>query len=112
VDVPGKSAGNKASRQSVSKKVTLKIPRGVEDGVTLRVTGQGGEGEKGAPNGSLFVDLKVAPDSYFNRDGLNINVVVPITITQVNAIPMIDWPETTLAVKRLALIKSRLIILT
>lgn len=83
VDIPARPSGGKSGgRQSVAKKVTLKIPRGVEDGVTLRVSGQGGEGEKGAPNGSLFVDLKVASDSYFSRDGLNINVVVPITVTQ------------------------------
>eukprot|EP01041_Mallomonas_annulata_P037150 gene37150-60393_t len=64
------------------KEVTLKIPKGVEDGMTLRVTGQGGEGDQGAPAGSLYVDIKVAADSYFKREGLNIQVDVPISIAQ------------------------------
>eukprot|EP00607_Mallomonas_marina_P007662 CAMPEP_0182422458 /NCGR_PEP_ID=MMETSP1167-20130531/8163_1 /TAXON_ID=2988 /ORGANISM="Mallomonas Sp, Strain CCMP3275" /LENGTH=391 /DNA_ID=CAMNT_0024600541 /DNA_START=292 /DNA_END=1467 /DNA_ORIENTATION=- len=83
VDVPVRTGSDgKKARQMKRKTVTLQVPRGVEDGVTLRVVGEGGEGEDGQPAGSLYVDLKVASDSYFRRDGVNIGVEVPITVTQ------------------------------
>ncbi len=48
---------------------TLQVPSGVEDGMRLRVSGSGHEGESGAPPGDLYVNIKVKEDPDLMRDG-------------------------------------------
>lgn len=86
VDVPVVSTtGNSQQQQSrpkmKRKTVTIHIPKGVDNGMTLRVQGEGGE-VSGGPAGSLFVDLNVASDSYFKRDGLDVRVEASISLSQ------------------------------
>lgn len=78
-------AGNKRAFQKVrkSKSVTIDIPPGVESGVSMRVTGRGGEGMQGFPPGDLYVNLVVEEDSYFKREGNDIHVDIPVTVAQV-----------------------------
>ena len=57
----------------VSREETLKvrIPPGVEDGTALRIAGHGLPAEKpGAPPGDLFVVIRAAKDSRFERRGM------------------------------------------
>lgn len=60
--------------------VTLEIPAGIEEGQTLRVSGHGDAGERGAPPGDLYVTVRVAPDPRFIRDGDDIRstLVTPV----------------------------------
>ena len=59
--------------------VQLDIPAGINAGQQLRVSGKGGRGVNGGPNGDLFVEIRVKNHSHFVRDGRNIHITVPIS---------------------------------
>jgi molecular chaperone DnaJ len=50
-----------------TRRIRVVIPAGVEDGLTLRLRGEGNAGENGAPPGDLYVALNVAPHRFFTR---------------------------------------------
>jgi molecular chaperone DnaJ len=50
-----------------TRKIKITIPAGVEEGLTLRLRGEGNAGESGAPPGDLYVALSVAPHRLFKR---------------------------------------------
>lgn len=79
------ASGNKRSFQKVRKSRTLSvdIPPGVESGISMRISGKGGEGLPGYPPGDLFVNLVVEEDPYFQREGSDVHVTIPISIAQV-----------------------------
>ncbi len=56
------------------KKSTIKIsvPAGIDNGETLRLSGQGEAGAHGAPAGDLYVHIRVNPDKHFKRDGYDV----------------------------------------
>jgi len=54
------------------QKIELKIPAGIADGQTMSVKGQGEAGEKGAPAGDLYVNVRVLPHKKFKRKGQDI----------------------------------------
>lgn len=65
-----------------SKVVKVNIPAGVDDGVMIRVSNEGGGGMKGKPNGDLRLHINVQKDPYFDRDGPNIHVEKSLSISQ------------------------------
>jgi molecular chaperone DnaJ len=69
-------SGKGAVRQEKTLSVT--IPAGVEDGMKIRLSGNGEAGVRGAPPGDLYIFLHVAPHRLFQRDGHNIHCRVPI----------------------------------
>ena len=76
-------------------KIKVKIPAGIDDNqkVVLRV--EGDPGEKGGPNGDLYITVRVKKHGIFTRKGVNVFCEVPITITQATLgaeleIPMVD----------------------
>ncbi len=66
-------------RVLTSKKLTLKIPAGVETGSRLRLQGEGEPGDPGAPSGDLYVFMNVKRHEIFRREGDDVVVGVPIT---------------------------------
>ncbi|MDD5341545.1 MAG: molecular chaperone DnaJ [Patescibacteria group bacterium] len=54
------------------KDIEIKIPAGVDDGTTLKMTGEGEAGLRGARTGDLYIHLHVKPDPYFRRENDNI----------------------------------------
>jgi len=54
------------------KKVTLKIPAGVDEGTRLRLRGEGDIGQFGGPCGDLYIDLRIKPHPLFRREGNNL----------------------------------------
>jgi DnaJ-class molecular chaperone len=60
----------------------VKIPPGVEDGQRIRVKGGGMPGHNGGPQGDLFLRCSVRPHAYFQRDGLDILVDLPISLAE------------------------------
>jgi molecular chaperone DnaJ len=60
----------------------IEIPAGIEDGQRLRVSGAGHAGEAGAPPGDLFVEVAVAEDERFHREGTDLLSVVSIPATE------------------------------
>ena len=63
-------------------KKTIDIPAGIEDGQRLRITGQGHAGEPGAPAGDLYVEVAVAADGRFRRDGTDLISTARIPATE------------------------------
>ena len=64
------------------RKVIVDVPPGIDNGMNLRLSGQGAEGDPGAPRGNLMVQVLVDPDDYFMRDGADVHTEAPISITQ------------------------------
>ena len=62
--------------------VEVDVPAGIDNGMNLRLTGQGAEGDPGAPRGNLIVQVLVDDDNYFHRDGVDVHTECPISMTQ------------------------------
>ena len=60
----------------------IEVPAGIEDGQTLRVSGAGHAGEVGAPPGDLYVEVRVAADERFRRDGNDLISLVSVPATE------------------------------
>jgi molecular chaperone DnaJ len=60
----------------------VEIPPGIESGQRLRVAGAGHAGDAGAPAGDLYVEVEVAEDERFRRDGTDLVSVVSIAATE------------------------------
>ena len=58
------------------------IPAGTEDGQALRLRGQGGEGRGGAGRGDALIEVHVTPHPWFERDGRDIRLDLPVTLTE------------------------------
>ena len=69
-------------RREVERKLTVKVPAGVDDGSRIRIAGNGEAGIRGGPAGDLYVYLSIAPHQTFKRDGLDTFVDVPISFPQ------------------------------
>lgn len=55
-----------------SRRISVSIPAGIEDGHTLRLRGEGEAAEGGVPPGDLYVVVSVSPHSLFKRDGSDV----------------------------------------
>jgi len=62
--------------------VKVDTPPGIDNGMNLRLSGEGAEGDPEAPRGNLLVQVLVDDDNYFIRDGANVHTEAPISITQ------------------------------
>lgn len=63
-------------------RLRIRIPRGVENGRRIRVTGQGGLGFAGGPPGDLILTVKLAVPSHMRRDGADLYVDLPVTVAE------------------------------
>lgn len=72
--------GSGATR--VTKTVSVKIPPGVDDGMRLRLSGEGESGANGGPAGNLYVFLRVKSHKFFERSGQNVMCTIGINFTQ------------------------------
>lgn len=64
------------------KTLDVRIPPGTEDGHTLRLRGQGGPGFNGAAAGDALIEIGVAPDPRFHRDGDDIVTDIPVSLQE------------------------------
>lgn len=64
------------------KTIKLRVPRGVEDGDTMRMSGKGSAGANGGPRGDIYIEFKVRSHELYQRDGRDIYVTIPLTITE------------------------------
>jgi molecular chaperone DnaJ len=74
------------------KKVSLKIPAGVDTGARMRLQGEGQGGRKGGHAGDLYVFIHVNPHEFFERDGENIYYTLPISMVQAALGDKLDIP--------------------
>ncbi|TVR99973.1 MAG: molecular chaperone DnaJ [Rhodospirillales bacterium] len=71
-----------SGRVQREKTLQVTIPAGVEDGMRIRLAGEGEAGVRGGPSGDLYIFVTVAPHRFFVRDGANIHCRVPIPMTR------------------------------
>lgn len=64
------------------RQLDVTLPAGVEPGQTLRLRGQGEAGVAGGPAGDVYVEIAVKPHPLFERDGDDIHIEAPITISE------------------------------
>ena len=76
-------------------KIKVHIPAGIDDDQTVVLRKEGDPGEKGGPNGDLYITVRIKKHSMFTRKGNHVLCDIPITITQATLgaeleIPMVD----------------------
>ena len=71
-----------AGREKQQRRISIKIPAGVEDGSQIRLSGEGDAGMRGGSSGDLYVSLKVLKHEFFTRDGDDILYELPINFAQ------------------------------
>lgn len=69
---------NGTGRKKVKRKITLSIPKGVDTGSRLRLSGKGEGGIMGGPAGDLYVVLHVRPHDLFERRGDDLFCEIPV----------------------------------
>jgi molecular chaperone DnaJ len=89
-----------AGRVRVRRKIDLNIPAGVDNGLRMRLSGEGDAGEPGAPRGDLYCHIRITPHPFFTRAGSNLVVDVPISFSQAALgggieVPTLQGKETT-----------------
>lgn len=62
--------------------VTVRIPPGASEGARVRIAGQGGESPNGGPSGDLILVIHVEPHALFTRDGDDLQLEVPIWVSE------------------------------
>jgi molecular chaperone DnaJ len=72
-----------SGRKRKEKKLQVTIPAGVEDGMRIRLAGEGEAGIRGGGNGDLYVFINVRPHRFFQREGANLFCRVPVSINTV-----------------------------
>ena len=83
----------------VSKRRTVKIPAGIDNGQIVTIRGQGGLGERGGEPGDLLIVISVRPHRFFKRQGDNLYIELPLTFTQAALGAEIDVPTLGKPVK-------------
>lgn len=81
-----------------SSPINVKIPAGIDNGVKLRLAGQGEEGHRGGPHGDLYVVLFIRPHDYFERQGNELILRVNVPMAQASmggqmTIPTLDGDQ-------------------
>ncbi len=70
--------------------IHVKIPPGVKEGSKIRVPGKGGLGRRG--RGDLYITCHVNPHPYFRREGNDLSVTVPISLSEAALGAKVDVP--------------------
>lgn len=69
-------------RVRAHRKISIKIPAGVEDGTRLRLRDEGDAGTRGGGRGDLYVVLQIRSHEIFQREGAHLYCEVPISFVQ------------------------------
>lgn len=71
-----------SGKETIRRKIRINIPAGVDDGMQMRISGEGELGVNGGPPGDLYVVFRVKRHDFFERDGDNLFCQIPITFAQ------------------------------
>jgi curved DNA-binding protein len=85
--------------QNGGEAVTVRVPPGAGEGDKVRVAGHGAPSMAGGPPGDLVITVRVNPHPYFERDGLDLYLNLPITVGEAHRgakvrVPTPDGPVT------------------
>ena len=88
-----------AGRVARERKLTVKIPAGIDEGQQLRLQSEGEAGAAGGPAGHLYVVVHVREHKFFRRDGVNLFCEVPVNFTTLALggeieVPTLDGTES------------------
>ena len=72
-----------SGRGTSTRTIQARIPAGVKDGQKIRLRGKGAPGERGGPNGDLYVVVHVSSHRLFGRKGDNLTLEVPVRFDEV-----------------------------
>ena len=75
-----KCRGSGLTRES--KRLTVSIPAGIDNGQRIALSGQGNDGRNGGPSGDLIITVSVRRHPLFERDGYNLLCEVPLTVAE------------------------------
>lgn len=73
-------------------KLTVRIPPGVDNGHRLKVAGKGKPGKLGGKPGDLYLYIMVSPHPYYSREGNDLYVNLPLSITEAILGTKVDVP--------------------
>jgi molecular chaperone DnaJ len=76
----------------IRRPLTVRIPRGADDGSTIRLEGKGAPGEGGGPPGDLVIETRVRRHPTVRRDGLDLTMQLPVRLDEVYAGAKVDVP--------------------
>jgi len=79
-------------RTASTRALNVSIPRGVDDGMQLRLTGEGQTGSAGGPPGDLYVFIRVRPHEIFERHGDDIACRLEVSFPQASLGATIEVP--------------------
>ncbi len=75
-----------------TRKLTVTIPAGIDNGERIALRAQGCDGKAGGPSGDLIIEVAVRKHAIFERDGYNIFCDVPVTVVEATLGGEIDVP--------------------
>jgi len=64
------------------RRLNVRVPAGIEDGMSIRLAGEGEPGERGGPPGNLYVNVRVKPHAYFKRRDSDVIVELKVNVAQ------------------------------
>ena len=76
----------------VDREINLNVPRGVDEGQRLKISGGGQAGERGGQPGDLYVYIIIKPHKIFQRNGTDVYCEIPISFVQAALGAKIDAP--------------------
>jgi molecular chaperone DnaJ len=79
-------------RTHAVKRITVKVPPGVDNEQQIRLTGEGESGPRGGVAGNLYVVLTVRPHPQFKRDGADLHYELPLSFPQAALGDQVDVP--------------------
>jgi len=68
-------------RVRARRTITVDVPAGIEDGMRIRLSGQGEVGPGGGPAGDLYVEVSEQPHEVFVREGSDLHCTVAVPMT-------------------------------
>ena len=91
ISSPCKTCRGMGKKQAKTK-ISTNIPKGVDDGTRIRLSGKGEAGIKGGGNGDLYIFVLVEPHNIFKRSEENLFFEFPISLTDATLGTTVEVP--------------------
>jgi len=80
--------------EEIKEKITISVPKGIDSGNRLRVSGKGNIGKNGR-RGDLYITFEVKPDKHFIRNDNDVYIEIPVFFTQAVKGDVLTIPSLT-----------------
>lgn len=92
ISKPCGSCGGQGRVQK-NKSLNVNIPKGVDTGTRIRLSGEGEVGLRGGPAGDLYIFINIKDHSLFNREGNNLFMTMPVPMVKAILGGSVDIPS-------------------